>query len=170
MTPPELLRLIYRHYPRALYTTAPAYDATDEHRRQVDAARRAVADYPRWSAMLDALRARFEVQDRSLHILAGGVDPAYSAHVEIPGRTLGFHVCLFAPYYGIHRMGFPGEEPAAEAIAHHIEVTYGYEPIPPEIGALVVPDVALDTRDLGQATIYECLLSTQWVWCSQPRP
>lgn len=169
MTRADLLALIYQFYPRGMYTTAPGYDDTEPRRRQVEAARRAVADHARWSALLDGLRARFEVQDRSLHILAGGVDPAYSAHVEIPGRTLGFHVCLLGPHYGVHRMGFPGEEPAASAIAQQIEATYGYEAIPPEIGDLVVPDVALDTRHMGEATIYDCLLSTQWEECSQPR-
>ena len=35
------------------------------------------------------------------------------------------------------------ERPHASTIAQEIEATYGYEPIPPEIGELVVPDVTL---------------------------
>jgi hypothetical protein len=37
--------------------------------------------------------------------------------------------------------------------------SYGYAPIPPDLGDIIVPDVALDTLNLGEATIYDCLLS-----------
>ena len=83
------------------------------------------------------------------------LDPAYSGDIDIPGHKLGFHVSLLGPYYGIHRTGAPGEEPAALDLAREIEATYpGYEPIPPELGDEVVPDV----EDLGKTTIYVCLL------------
>jgi hypothetical protein len=165
MNEASLLEIIRRFYPRGMETTSPGYDDTEERRRQVDATRRAVAEHAKWSAMLDRLRARFQVQELSLHILAGGFDSAYSAKIAIPGadeRALGFHVSFLGPYYVIHRTGAPGEEPCARGIAEEIEATYGYEPIPPEIGSVVVPDVALDTVALGEATIYDCLLSAVW--------
>lgn len=170
MTPSELLDLVYRFYPRGLYTTGAGYDDTEERRRQREAAHRAVLAYPTWKAMLRRLGARYPLEDASLHLLSGGFDPAYSGHLEIPARTLGFHVSLLGPYYGIHRTGSPGEEPAASDLAREIEATYGYEAIPPEIGNLVVPDVTLDTRLFGEATIYDCLLSVVWQWSSSPLP
>jgi hypothetical protein len=103
--------------------------------------------------------------DQSLSLLAGWYDPGYSGEIEIPGRTLGFHVSLLGPYYGIHRTGTPGEEPAALDLAREIEATYpGYEPIPPELGNEVVPDVV----NFGKTTIYDCLLSDTWKWSSRP--
>lgn len=112
--------------------------------------------------MLRRLGARFEITDRSLHILGGTFDSAYSAEVEIPGedRALLFHVSFLGPYYVVHRKGFLGDEPYAGAVAQEIEATYAYEAIPPAIGTTVVPDVALDTVSMGTTTVYDLLLST----------
>jgi hypothetical protein len=171
MTRSELLDLIYRYYPRGLYVDSPGHHETEEHRRLVKAARRAVAEYPEWKAMITRLGERYPLVDESLHVLSGGLDPAYSAYISIPGLRIGFHVCFLGPYYGVHRTGAPGEEPAASDLAREIEATYvGYEPIPPELGDVVVPDVALDVRLLGEATVYDCLLSTVWQYSSGPWP
>ncbi|XYI00385.1 hypothetical protein ACMHYB_11775 [Sorangium sp. So ce1128] len=68
------------------------------------------------------------------------------------------------PYDGIHDTGEPDEIPAA--IAEEIEATYpGYQPIPPELGNEVVPDVDMDgVMMMGEATIYMCLFSPVWTW------
>ncbi len=170
----ELIEVVYSFYPRGLYAGGLGYEDTVERQRQRDAARRGVAAFPTWKAMIRRLGARYPLMDHSLHLLAGGLDPAYSAAIDIPeGGTLYFHVSLLGPYYGIHRTDAPGEEPAARDIAREIEAAYpGYQPIPPELGDEVVPDVALDKRWFGQATIYECLLSELWAWGSPapPRP
>jgi hypothetical protein len=161
MTRAELLEVVSRFYPRGLPEYDPAYDNTEEHRRLVDAARRARAEYPTWKAMIGRLGARYGLQNESLFLLSGGVDPAYSARIYIPRETISFHVCCLGPYYGIHHTGEADEAPAA--IAQEIEATYpGYEPIPPEIGNEVVPDVSAEPRLFGEATIYVCLLSTVW--------
>jgi hypothetical protein len=126
---------VYRFYPRGLWNADPAYTASEERRRLADAARRAVAAYPTWRAMLRRLGARYPVQDESVSLLAGGVEPAYSAYLILPGRTLGFHVCFLGPYYGVHRTGAADEDPAASELAQEIEATYrGHAPIPPELG------------------------------------
>jgi hypothetical protein len=139
------------------------YDDTEERFRQLQASRRGVDDYPRWKAMMRRLGERYPICDWSLYLLGGSWGPAYSGWIYIPGYRIGFHVSLLGPYYGIHRLGVPGEEEAALDIAREIEATYaGYEPIPPELGEEVVPDVALDKRHFGQATIYDCLLSQEW--------
>ena len=70
---------------------------------------------------------------------------------------------LLGPYYLVCRLGTPDEEAYARDVAQEIERAYpGHEPIPPELGDMVIPDVALDTVGLGEATIYHCLLGTHW--------
>jgi hypothetical protein len=49
-----------------------------------------------------------------------------------------------------------------DAIVPEIEATYACEPLPPEVGRTIVPDVATTLRMLGQATLYDCLFSDQW--------
>lgn len=98
----------------------------------------------------------------ALRIVDESFDPAYSADIYLPGRTLGFHLSVLGPYYGIHRTGDPREEPAARAVAREIEATYpGYAPIPPELGDEMVPDLIFHGPD-RHVTIYHCLLSENW--------
>jgi hypothetical protein len=163
MTRSELLDLVYRFHPRGLDPDGLGYDDTEERFRQLEAARRGVADYPRWKAMMRRLSERYGIWDWSLQLLGGSCVPAYSGWIHIPEYRIGFHVSLLGPCYVIHRLGVPGEEDAALDIAREIEATYAaYEPIPPELGEEVVPDVALDKRYFGKATIYDCLLSQDW--------
>jgi len=169
----ELLEVVYSFYPRGLFVGGLGYADTVECQRQRDAARRGVAAFPTWKAMIRRLGARYPLMDHSLHLLAGGWDPAYSADIDLPeGGTLYFHVSLLGPYYGIHRSGAASEEPARD-IAREIEATYpGYQPIPPELGDEVVPDVCAGGACLpGEATIHHCLLSAVWEWGSRtPSP
>jgi hypothetical protein len=51
------------------------------------------------------------------------------------------------------------EQPYAESVAREIEATYGYETMPPAIGNVVVPDVETGFRTVGEARLYDCLLS-----------
>jgi hypothetical protein len=160
------LEVVYRYYPRGLWTDSPGYDHTPERARQVEALRVAGEEYPKWEAMLDRLLKRYRVQNRALHIPTM-YDSAYSAELILPGARgkdyrLRFHVSILGPFYVVDRLGNPGEEAYAIDVAHEIEATYrGYEPIPRDVGDLVVPDVALDAVALGSATIYDLLLSTE---------
>lgn len=55
------------------------------------------------------------------------------------------------------------EQPFASWIAQDIEATWaGYERMPPEVGRVIVPDVATNHRLLGNATLYDCLFSDNW--------
>ncbi|WP_433927161.1 hypothetical protein AB3662_29295 [Sorangium cellulosum] len=174
ITRSELLDVVYHFYPRGVCCTDRSnvppneafYDGTEEHRRLVEAANRGRAEYPTWKAMTRRLGDRYGLQNESLHLLAGGGDPAYSARIWLTDETaLSFHVSLLGPYYGIHLPGIPEEEPVAREIAREIEATYpGYRPIPAELGYEVVPDVAMDTVLMGEATIYICLFSVVWTW------
>jgi hypothetical protein len=57
----------------------------------------------------------------------------------------------------------PEELPYAAALAREIEATFaGYAPLPRELGEVVVPDVATPSRQLGEATLYDCLFSDAW--------
>jgi hypothetical protein len=167
MTRADLLEVVYRFYPRGLLEGTEGYSDSEACRRHVDVTRRGIAGYPAWAALLDRLRARYSLMDCSWSLLAGVYDAGYSGFVEIAGYALGFHVSLLGPYYGIHRTLAAGEEPARIDLAREIEATYpGYEPIPPELGSEVVPDVGIP----GETTIYRCLLSDGWEWISGPLP
>ena len=178
----ELLDVVYRCYPRGVRCIArvhaspnePIYDDTEEHCRLIEAANRGRAEYPTWKAMIRRLGDRYGLQNESLSLLSGGVEPAYSARIYRPKdlepvpslssrASLSFHVSLLGPYYGIHDTGEPDEIPAA--VAEEIEATYpGYQTIPPELGNEVVPDVDMDAVWMGEATIYMCLFSPKWTW------
>lgn len=55
------------------------------------------------------------------------------------------------------------EQPFARAIAEEIESTFpGHEPISPEVGLTVVPDVQAGNRWFGESTIFTCLFSDGW--------
>ena len=182
ITRSELLEVVYRFYPRGvqpyeriyLPPGEPFYDDTEEYCRLVEAANRGRAEYPTWKAMIGRLGDRYGLQNESIHLLAGGVDPGYSARIYRPKdlepvpsfrsrASLSFHVSLLGPYYGIHDMGEPDEKPAA--IIEEIEATYpGYQQIPPELGNELMPDVATDVVLMGEATIYVCLFSKVWTW------
>ncbi|WP_233561092.1 hypothetical protein [Sorangium cellulosum] len=116
--------------------------------------------------MIDRLGDRYRLQNESLNLFAGGIDPAYPARIWLTDETaLSFHVSLLGPYYGIHLPGIPEEEPVAREIAKEIEATYtGCQPLPPELGNEVVPDVDMDGVLMGEATIYVCLFSIVWTW------
>jgi hypothetical protein len=164
----ELLDVVYRFYPRGILHierrhVSPGeavYDDTEENLRLMVAAARGRREYyPTWKPMIRRLQQQCSIQDDSLHLLSGGIDPAYSGRVWLTDKTtISIHVSLLGPDYGIHLPGVPEEEPVAREIAREIEATYpGYRTIPPEIGNEVVPDV-----DFGESTIYVLLFSYFW--------
>jgi hypothetical protein len=131
VTRSELLEVVYRFYPRNVLEYDPAYAASEEHRRLVDAARRAAADYPTWKEMIRRLGAQYSLQNECTHLLAGGVDPGYSARIWLTAkRALSLHVSVLGPYYGIHRSGAPDEEPVVRDIAREIGHVSGLPPHP----------------------------------------
>ena len=89
ITRSELLDVVYRFYPRGLHNFSrihappnePFYDDTEEHLRLVEAANRGRAEYPTWKAMTRRLGDRYSLHNESIRLLAGWVDPAYSASI-----------------------------------------------------------------------------------------
>jgi hypothetical protein len=59
----------------------------------------------------------------------------------------------------------PDEVPYAAWLTREIEATFGGERMPPEIGKVLVPDVDVATspRELGEATLYDCLFSDSYL-------
>ncbi len=53
----------------------------------------------------------------------------------------------------------PEERSCAATIAQEIEATWGYKPMPPETGKVIVLDVATNHREIGEATLHDCLFS-----------
>jgi hypothetical protein len=167
----ELLDLVYRFYPQGMLQIPRmhvlpgeiVYDDTEEHCRLMVTAARGRREWPTWKAMISRMQQQYSVQDDSLHLLSGEIDPAYSGRGWLTDTTsINFHVSLLGPYYGIQLPGVPEEEPVAREIAREIEATYpGYQTIPPEIGNEVVPDVDAGLA-FGEATIYMCLFSEVW--------
>jgi hypothetical protein len=57
----------------------------------------------------------------------------------------------------------PDELPFATAIEEEIRTTFpGHEPILPEVGLTVVPDVQAGNKWFGESTIFTCLFSDRW--------
>lgn len=100
-----------------------------------------------------------------------------------PGESmhwLGFFVSFVVPYYvifSLHHLDDPArkgdhfsfepsvdERPFATAVEEEIDATYaGYEPMPPEVGMSLVPEIDAYGHGPGdKATIYDCLFRDAW--------
>lgn len=189
MTREELLDTVYRYYPRGIPSDDPRYQETPEYRRLAAARRQAGADREPWRALLRRLGDQFSenaVQDRSLHLPTGEHDACYSAWVYLPASpgehwrvVVALRVLQQAlsallqarqpPPVRVPRRQVetsfdpsPEEERYFAGITQAIEATFKCERLPPEIGKVLVPDVATGSRSLGEATLYDCLLSDDW--------
>lgn len=57
----------------------------------------------------------------------------------------------------------PDEQRFAQAIVEEIEATFpGHEPMPPNIGQLIVPDVDAKRDLMRTSTIYDCFFTDNW--------
>ena len=57
----------------------------------------------------------------------------------------------------------PDDVPFANAIVEEIEQTFpGHEPMDPQVGLTVVPDVVAGGKWFGEATLFTCLFSDAW--------
>jgi hypothetical protein len=56
----------------------------------------------------------------------------------------------------------PDEKPIMDWLVRDIEATFGCEPMSPEVGNVIVPDVVTTRRELGEARLYDCLLADDW--------
>jgi hypothetical protein len=188
----DLLSIVYRYYPRGMSEYDPGYKETEAHRRLIQARSKATADGNPWGILLDRLRARFPrgIHNASLHLPTGRMDAGYAGWLELPVREwyevhhkVGFLISFIAPCYTVYGASIviapttrssgraqevhfsftPDEEPHARTIAREILSLFtGYEPIPPEIGNAIVPDVVAGNQAMGQTTLYHCLFTDVW--------
>jgi hypothetical protein len=108
----------------------------------------------------EALKAHRDSSSTFISVLIEGVrqlvpaevaDPEFRAKEERQFRHL---ITSFEPS--------PDEAPFVAWIAREIEATFGAERMSPEVAAVVVPDVATSSRQLGEATIYDCLFTDDY--------
>jgi hypothetical protein len=124
------------------------------------------------------------VHDTALHLLAAWRSSSYEGvfrllDTEEEKHTLCFSVSFLAPYYAVYSCRWSRrsnraevcfdladtERPYARRIAEEIEATYGYEPMPPAIGNVVIADVEIPgARDScsGKGRIYDHLFTITW--------
>lgn len=98
----------------------------------------------------------------SLEFLVSFVVPYYT----IASYVIGFPPDPGAIFGGEHTRTFDlstDELPFARAIAEEIRTTFpDHEPILPEVGLTVVPDVQAGNKGFGETTIFTCLFSHSW--------
>jgi hypothetical protein len=54
------------------------------------------------------------------------------------------------------------EQTYKRGIAEEIEATFGFAPMPPALGRVIVPDAWISQYDCGTATIFDCLFTDHW--------
>lgn len=184
----DLLALIGQFYPSAMWPGDVGYSETTEDQRFMRAVRAAGtgAAYARWTGMLDRLRVAFpgRIINTSLHLAAVSRGPCYEGICSLlkaddAQHNVDFCVSLLAPYYLVYgwryfregrrfevRFDLDAEEQRyGRVIADEIESTYGYEPMLPEIGGVLVADVEIEGARyhyVGKGTINDYLFTINW--------
>ena len=186
----ELLQIVYRHYPRGMWDFEPGYHDTAEFRR-IDAARKEAASSKTWLALLDRLNLRFngDIFNNSMALAGFKMDGCTWVTHGLPSRTsdprdadlLGLAISFIAPYYVLYssrridrtycdavRFFYPfdlddDEIADAQIMVDEMKVLYPeHEPMPPDIGNIVVPDVMAGNQAIGRATLYQCFFTDAW--------
>jgi len=188
----DLLPIVHRFYPKGMNEYDPGYKETEEHRRLIQARVQASAGDSPWTSLLDRLNARFPgaIMNGSVHLPTGGWDAGYIGRLVLPTRgahekhhELSLLISFLAPCYVIYsasiviapttrssgrtqevRFAFtPDEEPYVRAVSEEISSIFpGYEPLPPEVGNVVVPDVVAGNQAMGKTTLFHCLFTDAW--------
>jgi hypothetical protein len=183
-----LLAIIDQFYPRSMWPGDVGYRETVEDQRFMRAVREAGtgAAYERWTGMLDRLResCKGRIINTSLHLAAASRGPCYEGvcsllKTEEAQHNVDFCVSLLAPYYLVYgwryfqegrrfevRFDLDEEEQMyGRKIAEEIESTYGYEPMPPDVGSVLVADIELEGvryHYVGHGTINDYLFTINW--------
>lgn len=139
----------------------------------------------------------YTVQNNSVHLPTGNYDAGYSGLLWLPTRgphekdhQLGFLISFLVPAYVLYSTvnvfapttksypiaGYvsltlsPDEQPFARILTDEILAVFpGFEPMPPEIGNLTVPDVVDGIKSAGDKTLYQCLF-TDLYWARELVP
>lgn len=186
----ELLQIVYRYYPRGVLDHEPGYHRSTEFRR-LDAIRKEAASSKVWLAYLDRLSLRFNgvIFNRSLALARFPCDACTWVTHLLPPRSsdpqdadlLGIAISFIAPYYVLYssrtidrtyydavRFFYPfdlndDEVADAQIMVDEMKLLYPeHEPMPPEVGNIVVPDVMAGNQMIGRATLYNCFFTDAW--------
>jgi hypothetical protein len=172
-----------------MWPDEPGYSETPQDRRLLEATLRAGtgAEYERWQAMLGRLRATSagRILNTSMHLTAAwSGSHCYEGLCRLVDtddakHDVAFCVSFLAPYYLVYSWRWSRaahrpvvrfdldetERPYAQAIADEIEATYGFEPMPPETGNVLVEEVEIQGvrhHYFGKGTIYDYLFTISW--------
>lgn len=157
-----LFEVVYQYYPRRLSIEQPAYKKSKEYKRRLKACRNAAPHREAWRAMLmrlaqhfphqqviDDTRFSMESDEHPLPSLSGAILLPHGAGVH--SHSIEFCVSLLAPYYKIQ---------SRLVVDELLEAAFvGYAWMPPDIGKLIVPEIASFGGHLGRVTLYDCLMS-----------
>lgn len=139
---------------------------------------------------LSARLPKEKIQNGSVHLPGGSLDASYVGWLWLPPRgpeeknhRISFLISFLAPCYVVyssahvavsgsqpqdwsHEISFTfsrDEQPFAQIVMEEIlSVFPGYEPMPPEVGNAIVPDVEAGNQLLGKSTLYHCLFTDYW--------
>ena len=167
----------------ALGNLVEARLAQDDARRGTLAAMERYGPIPRDPAQAAAV---LEVRNQSIRLLDPNDAPSdlcYCGGIYLPPRRaeeinhrVSFRVSFVVPYYylySVHQVNTPGdfeyrisfsfsedETPFVLAVEEEIRRSYpGYEPMGPDVGLTIVPEVATTYQQPGEATLYDCLFT-----------
>lgn len=109
-------------------------------------------------------------------------DPSRNSRNNDEDHEIGLAISFLAPYYVIyssrrvdrkfreseperlHAFDLDEDEKAdAQIMIDEMKLLFAeHEPMPPEIGNIVVPDVMAGNQELGKATLYHCFFTDSW--------
>lgn len=188
----ELLNIVFHYYPRNMAVCGPDYYATTEYRRLVDARKQAGTPNNAWQRLLARLYARFldRITNRSLHLPGGDFDACYWLTLECSGivddgelHDIGMAMSFLAPYYVIYSTRkidpngsvpthtrplhsfdlYEDEKMDAQIMLDEMHALFpDHEPMPAEVGNIIVPDVTACDRWPGTTTLYHCFFTDGW--------
>jgi hypothetical protein len=184
----ELLSIVDEFYPRNMWPEAPGYRETPQDLRLMEATRRAGTGvaYQTWQAMIERLSIVFpkRIHNTSLHLPAAWRSSCYEGicsllKTEEAHHNIDFCVSFLAPYYLVYswryfregrrfevRFDLDEEEQIyGRKIADEIEATYGYEPMTPDVGSVLVAEIEIEGARyhyVGKGTINDYLFTINW--------
>jgi hypothetical protein len=186
-----LFRIAYQYYPHGVWDEDPRYEESAEFRRLDELRKQGVKD-PAWLALLDRLRIRLqgEIHNRSIPLALLKSDACYRVTHALaagPNDPQGYHeiglaISFIAPYYVVYSSRnvdrtydpdaprlfqpfnlYDDELVDAQIMVEEMKALFPeHEPMPPEIGNIVVPSVMAGNQAIGKATLYHCLFTDSW--------
>lgn len=188
----ELFAIAYQYYPRGLWDYDPGYDDTTEFRRLDELRKRAVTDDAWLSLLERLrIRFHGEIHNRSISLALQKIDACFRVTHSLPAQPsdpqgyheIGLAISLIAPYYVVYSSRKVDRNPPivdevrdfqpfnlcddetvdAQVMVNEMALLFPkHEPMPPEVGNVVVPDIMAGNQGIGKATVYHCFFTDGW--------